>query len=130
MRHPFEILIAAALIAAPAAARTDPQQQLDRLLAGRTAGQPVDCINLFPTTRSTTIERQTVVYEVAGTRYVARFAQGCPELGDNRVIVTRTPSSQLCRGDIAQIVETTPAFPVGSCVFDGFIPYRRTDRQR
>ena len=119
-------VVATALIAAPAAARIDPQAKLDRLLAGRTAGKPVDCIQLFPSNRSMTIAHQTVVYEVSGTRYVARFDQGCPELREDRVIVTRTPSTQLCRGDIAQIVDTGPGIPFGSCVFDGFVPYRKT----
>ena len=127
MRLPFEALIAAALIAAPAAARTDPQQKLNQLLAGRTAGVPVDCIQLFPTNRSTTIDRQTVVYEVAGTRYVARFDQGCPELREDRILITRTPNTQLCRGDIAEIVDNTaPNIPFGSCTFDGFVPYRKS----
>ena len=38
---------------------------------------------------------------------------------------TRTPSGQLCRGDIAQAVDRTANFPAGSCSFGDFVPYTR-----
>jgi hypothetical protein len=37
--------------------------------------------------------------------------------------VTRTSSSQLCRGDIATVIDTSTRTPVGSCVFGDFVPY-------
>ena len=35
----------------------------------------------------------------------------------------RTARPDLCRGDIAQVVDTLNRFPIGSCVFGDFVPY-------
>ncbi len=116
----------AAAIAAPlAAAPDDPEAKLAKLLAGRTAGPPVQCIPLRPGDDSTKIDRLAMVYHSGGTLYVNRFAGGCPELRDDTIVVTRTPGTQLCRGDIAELVTRPPSVPAGSCAFGDFTPYRR-----
>ena len=51
---------------------------------------------------------------------------GCLNIDSGRnTLVTRTPGPNLCRGDIAQIVDLGAHIPVGSCVFGDFVPYRR-----
>lgn len=123
----MRIVLAAALIALPAlAAEPQGEDKLARLIAGRTAGAPRSCIAQFPNNRSTTIEKVGVVYDVGGTRYVSRFKHGCDQLTQFTIIVTRTPTTQLCEGDIAQIyTNPLPSIQVGSCTFGPFVPYAR-----
>ena len=117
----------AALAAAPlASARRTPEQQLDRLLAGRTAGEPRTCIPLYPNNNSTTIDKIGIVYDVGGTRYLTRFQGGCPQLDNDRMLVTRTPMTQICRGDIADVWTRTPATFVGTCTYGEFVPYKKS----
>lgn len=126
MRAWIPILLIAAFSAAPAAARRDdPEAELARMIAGRSAGPPTACISLYPSTNSTTIDTIGIVYSQGRTLYVNRFEGGCSALGIDRIIVTRTPSTRLCRGDIAQVMTRTPAMIVGSCVFGPFTPYAK-----
>ena len=124
------LFIAAALIATtatPAIARErlTGEQQLQKLLKGHTPGKPVECISLGRSQDSTTIDQTAIVYHDGDTLYVNRFNGGCPELRDDRILVTRTPSTRLCRGDIARIMERPPSIMVGTCSFDSFTPYKR-----
>jgi hypothetical protein len=124
-------LIAACLIAtlatAPlASARRTPEQELDRLLAGRTAGKPQSCIPLYRSNESTTIERIGIVYDVGGTRYLTRFQGGCPQLSSDRILITRTPQAQICRGDSADVVTRAPTTFMGTCTYGEFVPYQRS----
>lgn len=114
------------------ARRTDAdarvQAGLDRELKGLVAGRPQSCINSFETRDSSvTSYGETLVYRTTGsTRYVTHTS-GCTGIGGNgdNILVTRTPSSQLCRGDIATTVDRTSHFPSGSCSFGDFTPYRK-----
>jgi hypothetical protein len=114
------------LAAAPLAARDrDPEAELAKLLAGRTAGEPVECIALFPSSSSQTIDHTAVVYNQAGKLFVNRFEGGCPMLDSFHIFVTRTTSTRLCRGDTAQVLTQQPSFYVGSCIFAKFTPYTK-----
>ncbi|WP_420138445.1 hypothetical protein [Sphingomonas sp.] len=120
-------VIVAAMIAAPAAAvQRTPDEQLAKLLEGRVAGQPVNCISLGRlNSSSVTIPRTALAYRQGGTWYVNRFHDDCQQLNDDTIVVTRTPTSRLCRGDIADLVRRPANIPAGSCIFDDFIPYRK-----
>jgi hypothetical protein len=51
---------------------------------------------------------------------------GCPNIASGRnALVTRTSNPSLCRGDIAQVLDTAARVTIGSCVFGDFVPYRR-----
>ena len=70
MRHLIPALLAAAAIAAaPAAAREKlaPEDQLAKLLEGRVAGEPQDCISLSTARSSQIIEKTAIVYKVGST---------------------------------------------------------------
>lgn len=115
-----------ALIACPTvAARQTPQQTLDKLLAGYAAQKPVDCISQSRFTDSETIVGIGIVYKIGGTRYLNRFHDGCPQLDEDRILVTRTFGTQLCRGDVARLVDRNFPIDAGFCLFDSFTPYRR-----
>jgi hypothetical protein len=130
MRSLIHAALIAGLTAAPltplAAARLTPEAQLDRLVEGRVAGKPVDCINLgINSNDSQKIPGLAMAYRQGTTWYVSRFQDGCPQLRDDTVLITTLHGSQLCRGDIAELRLAGANIPVGSCVFDSFTPYRK-----
>ena len=98
---------------------------LDRELAGLVPGPPQSCVQAIDRREMKTFG-ETLVYRggPGGVRYVVQ-APGCRGVGDNSFLVTSTPTSQLCRGDIATAVDRTSKFQTGSCSFGDFIPYRK-----
>ena len=129
MRSLVNALLAASLIAAPAvAARQTPEEQLAKLLEGRTAGKPVSCINLGMARSggdSQKIPGLAMAYRQGSAWYVNRFRGDCPALREDAILVTRTYSSQLCRGDTADLVSASSHISLGSCIFDDFTPYTK-----
>jgi hypothetical protein len=130
MRSLIHAALIAGLTAAPiaplAAAKLTPEAQLAKLVEGRTAGKPVDCINLgISSNDSQKIPGLAMAYRQGTTWYVSRFQDGCPQLREDTILITRMHSSQLCRGDFAELRESGGNFPLGTCIFDSFTPYRK-----
>lgn len=129
-------LVSAALLLGTACTPTDGQLQaeadraagaraaLDRELAGLTPGQPQSCIEQSRV-RSSRGFGDTIVYQGLGRdRYVTRTSGGCEQYSSNQgYIVTRTPSTSLCRGDIATVIDRTSRQQIGACSFGDFVPY-------
>jgi len=99
--------------------------ELADALKGKVPGEPVSCINLRDIRSTKTIGDRTLLYEMS-SKLVYRNdpAGGCPASAPGRTLVTRTPSTQLCRGDIVRVVDLTAGFDVGSCGLGDFTPYR------
>lgn len=110
---------------AAAAPKPTGEAKLQKMLEGYTAGKPSSCVSMTPSMDSTQIEGIGIVYKRGRTLYVSRFEGGCPSLDAFHSIVTRTPSTQLCRGDVAQIVDLTNGIGSGSCMFGNFTPYEK-----
>lgn len=121
------LLLAAAMLAAPAtAARRDPPElKLQKLLAGRVAGQPVNCISLSDARSSEIIDGKAIVYRVGGRLYVNEPRSGAAQLDDDDVLVTRTSGSQLCSIDSVQLLDRSARIPHGFVVLGKFVPYTK-----
>ena len=104
------------------------QAALARELVGLTPGRPQSCVSQTQL-RDMKSFGDTLVYRGPGrVRYVNRTSGGCDLGHDDAILVTSTPSTQLCRGDIARTVSRTSHFPVGSCSFGDFVPYSPPER--
>jgi hypothetical protein len=57
--------------------------------------------------------------------YVNRPVAGCPEIRPGLALKTRSPSTQLCAGDIVEVFDPVTGFGFGSCGLGEFTPYRR-----
>jgi len=123
---------AAALLAGAAEARPrSPQEQLDRITAGRTPGEPVDCIYLREISSSEIIGNTAIVYRLNnGTIVVNHPTSGANFLNRGDVLVTDTHSSQLCSIDIVRLVDNGTHTPTGSVGLGKFIPYSRAGQGR
>ena len=102
------------------------QTELAAVTEGRVAEQPRTCVPRRDVRGNRSVG-DAIVFDGTSRNmvYVNRASGGCAELRSGRTLVTRSPSSQLCAGDIADVVEPVSGFPVGSCTLGEFIPYRR-----
>lgn len=101
------------------------QQELDRYLTGKVAGAPQACLSRSAADDMIVIDDDTLLFR-DGRRYWRTEMQGsCSGLSNGRyALLTRQfGSGQLCRGEIAQVVDTYGPFTAGSCVFGEFTPY-------
>lgn len=119
----------AACAGQPMEADRDPrgEARLAQALAGKVADRPVSCLPRYGTTQMEVIDRDTLLYRDGRTSYVQRTNGHCYPNGPRGgyYLVTRQyGSSGLCRGDIAQVVDSTSGSFAGSCSFNDFIPYR------
>jgi hypothetical protein len=120
----MRILILSALLLASGGAQA-AHPSLDKALAGRTAGQPESCIQQNFIDSSDTFDGAILYRMRSGPDYLNRPAQ-CPQLRPDVGLVSTTPSTSICRGDIVQIVDFTSHTSYGACGLGDFIPYPRT----
>ena len=121
-------LMACATTAAEQPARSvKAQKQYDTLLAGKVAGAPISCLPTYHQDDMVVIDDQTIAFRQGRARVYVNHMQGsCTNLGGGYALVTKQyGSSQLCRGDIGQVVDLQNHFTVGSCVFGDFVPYAK-----
>ena len=106
---------------------TKGEKRLARMLEGRVAGEPVNCIRTVPNQRMTTIDETAYVYGRGKTIYVQRTAN--PEdIDDNDMLVSRRfNATQLCRQDVMTTADRILGFFTGAVFFEDFVPYTRVE---
>lgn len=85
-------------------------------------GEARNCVML---TRVDTIdrvdERAWIVTMRGGDQYLNRVGRGCRQAASPFTYISyRVPTSQLCRGEIVQVVDNTSHIPMGSCALGEF----------
>jgi hypothetical protein len=118
----------AACATAPETAERSPdaQRELTRYLAGRTAGQPQSCLPTFRSQEMVVVDERTILFRDGANRVWRTEMNGpCSGLGrpGNAIVTRQYGTGSLCRGEIAQIADTSNGFTVGSCSFGDFVPY-------
>lgn len=98
---------------------------LEQAIEGRSPGRPVQCIALSRVRSSTIVDGTAILYRVGNTLYVNRPRAGASRLDNDDLIVNRSSSTRLCRGDPVRTQDPyTRAFR-GAIVLGEFVPYRR-----
>jgi hypothetical protein len=115
----------AALSAAAPAASPDREEQLERALRGRVAGEPVHCIDMSRVTGSTIIPGTAVIYDAGSVLYVNRPDSGAESLDRWDILVTRLYTSQLCNTDTVDLIDQGSQAFSGILFLGDFVPYRR-----
>jgi len=111
--------------AATAETRTEKgEAKLAKILEGRIAGEPVQCISALRSNRIRVIEHVGLVYDAGDTIYVAR-AENPDSLGYWDVPVIERFGSQLCSNDIMRTVDRSGGYITGPLFLNDFVPYRR-----
>jgi hypothetical protein len=128
------VLLASAVLAScmavpPAPTRTaEGERNYQLALEGKVPQAPLSCLPSYQSGDMRPIDESTIVFRQGRSRtWVNHMQAPCPGLGSGHyALVTRSFGGQgLCRGDIAQVVDTMSRIPVGSCVFGDFTPYVR-----
>jgi len=104
------------------------QETFARLTAGKVAGSPLTCLPSYRSNDMVVIDDETIAFRNGPGQVYINHMQGggCLNIdGGRNALVTRTPGPNLCRGDIAQVLDTGAHITVGSCVFGDFVPYMR-----
>lgn len=132
-RFALALALGATLAAAPslqARDRLSGEERLAKLLEGRVAGAPVDCIYLPRVRDARIIDRTAIVYDAGSTIWVNRPASGARQLDDDDVMVTRPTSSQLCKVDVVHLRDRSNLSWNGFVGLGQFVPYTRTRSAR
>ena len=135
MRPAAVLIIAAAASACAASATPQPrtaqaQTKLTKALVGKVAGPRVSCLPSYRTNDMRIIDDNTILFR-EGRNLVYRNDPpgGCSPMGRGAyTLVTRSPTGQMCRGDIVRVVDLMSKTTVGSCTLGNFIPYRAAAR--
>ncbi|WP_156029824.1 hypothetical protein [Sphingomonas sp. URHD0057] len=132
----FSILLTAILVSSCMGGPLQPspaqvaqsQEKFAKLTAGKVAGAPLSCLPSFRSSDMVVIDDDTIAFRNGPSQVYVNHMQGggCLNLdGGRNTLVTRIPGPNLCRGDIAQVVDLPAGITVGSCVFGDFVPYKR-----
>jgi hypothetical protein len=127
MRKLIPAILGGVLLATPAFADNPRgEAELDRALAGRVAGEPVNCISLHGATSSQVIDGTAIVYRVGSTLYVNRPRSGAESLDRDDTMINRLfGDSRLCNTDAVRTVDLHSGFMTGVVLLGDFVPYRR-----
>jgi hypothetical protein len=102
------------------------QQELARLLAGKTAGAPISCLPSYNSNDMQVIDGRNVAFKLGSRRvYMMHLSPGCELLGGaNYALFTQQFGGLgMCQGDIARVLDTSMRTTVGSCGIERIIPY-------
>jgi hypothetical protein len=133
----ISVLMAGAMLASCTTGPPEPtrsaqkQQEFQQLLNGKVAQGSVSCLPHYRSGDMRIIDDQTIAFRDGSSRVYVNHMQGaCNNLGfGSYALVTRQfGTADLCRGDIARVVDVMNGFTVGSCVFGDFVPYVRPGR--
>lgn len=103
--------------------RLEGEAKLAKLLEGRVAGKPTDCVWLTQIRSTEIIDRTAIVYTTNdGTLYVNR-PSGANFLDGNDILVSEPRNGQTCRIDIVRLIDRGSNFPSGSIGLNDFVPY-------
>ncbi|WP_066593542.1 hypothetical protein [Sphingomonas pruni] len=105
-------------------AKAATQAALGKELAGLTPTETKDCMDNYQSS-SLKAYGGTLVYSVSRKlKYVNDTGGGCEAVERGDILVTKSPSGRLCRGDIARTVMPGSHVPSGSCALGSFVTYR------
>ncbi|MCX7285855.1 MAG: hypothetical protein NTX28_17770 [Novosphingobium sp.] len=116
------LLIGAAADAKP---RLTPEQQLEKTLEGRVAGEPVSCIYLPRVNGTRIYDKTAITYDTGSTIWVNRPDSGAAILDDRDIMLTTPWGSQLCNVDIVRMIDRNGGFWRGTVGLGQFVPYTK-----
>jgi hypothetical protein len=123
----FALAAGAALLAGSAVAakpKLTGEEQLNKLLEGRVAGQPVNCLPLFDTRDQQVIDKTAIVYGTGRTIWVNR-PMNAQDLDRDDVMVSDIHTSQVCKLDVVRLHDRSGGWYRGFVGLEQFVPYRR-----
>jgi hypothetical protein len=128
MRKIALALAAGAVLTAGAATAARPkltgEEELAKMLDGRVAGKPVDCISLFDSHDQRVIDKTAIVYGTGSTIYVNR-PTNARDLNRDDILVSDVHGSQVCSLDVVRLHDRSGGWFTGFVGLQQFVPYRK-----
>ena len=109
---------------------TKGEARLAKMLEGRVAGEPLDCITDFRNSNLVTIDNTAYVYGRGRTIYVQRTNNPENIDRDNILVIKRHSSTRLCRLDFMRTIDRYAGFFTGGVQFTQFVPYTKVDEAK
>jgi hypothetical protein len=134
MMRRISVLLTGALLASCTGVPETPtrtaqgQHDYELALQGKVPQPPVSCLPHYQSGDMKTIDDSTILFRQGSSRaWVAHMQSPCTGLtsGHYALVTRQFGGMGMCRGDIADVVDTLNRFQVGSCVFGDFVPYVR-----
>jgi hypothetical protein len=127
----LSLLLSAALLGSCAVTTPEPVQPAASartvawLLNGKVPLAPQNCLSSYNANDMTVIDSQTIAFREGGYRTsVVHLGPGCGALANGGILVTKSSiGGSLCRGDIAQVLESGARMMIGSCTIGEVVPY-------
>lgn len=107
---------------------TKGEQRLAKLIDGRVAGEPEQCIRDHPNRGFEVIDKTAIVYRIGRTVWVNQ-TRDPKSLDDDDTLVIRRYGSQLCSTDIVTTIDRISGFYTGNVFLGEFVPYRLPDKE-
>ena len=131
MRILASLLIAGALASCatppePHQPSVQAQQDLAKLLAGKTAGPRMSCLQNYDASDMQIIDGRTVAFKLGSRNvYLLHLSPGCEQLatGHYALLAKQFGGMGYCQGDIVHVFDTLSHLTVGSCGIDAIVPY-------
>ncbi|MCB5425211.1 hypothetical protein H0274_08080 [Altererythrobacter sp. CC-YST694] len=101
------------------------EAQLQKLIAGRTAGEPKSCINTMRQNGMRIIDRTAIVYESGDTVWVARPTDSRQLRRTDILVIDRVNGSQLCTNDTMYTIDQSSGMYSGAVFLKEFVPYTK-----
>ena len=118
---------AAALLFAPAVYAKDKlsgEEKLAKILEGREAGRPVDCLPHSANSDIRVIDKTAIVYGRGNTVWVNR-PTNAKNLDDDNIMVRSSHTARICKLDTIRLLDQTSRMSAGFVGLNEFVPYRR-----
>ena len=131
MSRSLPLVALAGLLTACAAERPYEMSERDTAtlqtaLADRTAGEAERCLPLDSTRNTQVVDEKHILFKQGRTVWLNQPNMRCPLLDSVGYVMVLEPTvgSQVCRGDVAKIMDTATGAIVGACALGDFVPYR------
>ena len=125
------VLVLATASGAAAAPREklSGEAELAKVLEGRVAGKPTNCIHLSDIQGSEIIDGTAIVYRMPGNQlFVNRPRGGASSLREDDILLTKTYGGDLCAPEIVTLLDSMSRFQRGFVSLGQFVPYAKEKR--
>ncbi len=118
--------IAAAVLAMAQVTTAQAPARLAEVLKGRSEGRTLSCVSTRRLGQSFIVAGEAIVYRSSGGRWYVNRPERPELLEEGRILITRTPLTQLCRGEPVYMVDRYSRIEVAPVTLGSFVEYQRT----
>lgn len=123
-------LLVTAIVPVQAARVNDRgEARLARILDGRVAGKPINCIDTRNIRSTEVVDGTAIVYRAGNRLYVNRPDIGATSLRRDDVLLTRSHDTRLCSVDTVRLLDQGSRFQRGFVGLGKFVPYTRVEHR-